>query len=230
MREVSRVCLVSPDYQGVLVVQASPEARDCPEGLAEMDFLVDLDTLDRKVSVGTLAPPACPEKSIRHSTWRKETPETQEATDFPASPDPEATKVCRGCLVGRVCLDFLVMRSRVKGSRVSLGSPGCLELLATLDRRERLESWDSLECPEQGVMTVPLVSLATPENLVDQELRVYLETPSVILEVQVLKVSQEIQASQAAVLSTAVPVTMACQEGLVSLEQRVFLVKPGGLE
>lgn len=149
---------------------------------------------------------------------------------FLASLDLEVTRVCQVCLVVRVCLDFLVTLSRVKDSQDSLGSLGNQELQASPDQREKLESWDSPACLDQGVMMVHLVYLATLENLVGPVSKVYLEIVMVILEVQELKASQGLQAYQVAVPVMAPPVTTAFQEVQVSLEQRELLVKADGLE
>lgn len=153
-----------------------------------------------------------------------------EAAAFPVSPDPEVTRVCQVCLVVRVCLVFLVTLSRVKDSRDSLGSPGNQELQASPDQRENLESWDSPARLDQGVMMVHLVSLATLESLVGPVAKVHPEKVLVIPEVQELKASLEIQASQVAVPMTAPPVTPAFQEVQVFLDRREHLVKQDGLE
>lgn len=195
-----------------------------------MDSQVDLDSLDRKVREDTLAFLAFLVFLFHQGWWRKETPDSLEAVAFLASLDPEVTKVCQVYLVARVCLDFLASLSRVKDS---LDSPGFLdspELQAFLDRREKLESWDSLACQDHGVMMVLLDSLATLESLVDLVAKVYVESLMVILEGQELKDSQEIQASQVAVPTMAPPVTTAFQEVQASLEPRVCQVKEDSLE
>lgn len=55
----------------------------------------------------------------------------------------QVTRVCLVCLVVRVCPDSLVMLSRLKDSRDSLGFPGDQEVQDSLDRKAKLESWDS---------------------------------------------------------------------------------------
>lgn len=140
------------------------------------------------------------------------------------------TRGCQVCPVVRVCPDFLVLPSRAKDSRDSLGFQGVRELLASPDRREKLESWDSPARLEQGVMMEHLVYLASLENLVVLEEKVNLEIVMLILEPQELKASREIQASPVAVAMTAPPVITAIQEARVSLERRELLVKEDGLE
>lgn len=61
-----------------------------------------------------------------------------------ASLDPEVTRVSQVNLVARVYLDFLVLLSRVKDSPDSQDFLGSLDVQASLDPRESLESWDSL--------------------------------------------------------------------------------------
>lgn len=200
------------------------------EGLEEMGSLAVLDTPDRKVREDIQVCPACQVLAFRHSLWRKETQETPQEAAFLASLDPEVTKVCQACLVVRVCLDFLVTLSRVKDSRDSLDTPGNQEVQASPGRREKLESWDSPACLDQGVMTAHLVSLATLENLVVLAAKVYPETLLRILELRELKASQEIQASQVAVATMAPLATTAFQEVQVSLEGRELLVKQDVLE
>lgn len=200
------------------------------EGLEETDYLAVPDTLDRKVREDILVPLACLVSLVHQSLWREESPEPLEVAAFLASPDPEVTRVCQVHLVVRVCLDFLVSLSRVKDSQDSLGSPGNQDLQASLDRREKVESMDSLACLDQGVMMAHLVYLATLESLVGLVAKVYPETVMVILEHQDLKASQEIQASQVAVALMVHPVTTVFQEVQVSLDRRELLVKEDGLE
>lgn len=221
---------VSLDYQVALGLQDFLEVKGLLEALEEMDFQVDLDSLDRKVREDTPALLACPVFLFHQSWWRKETLDFPGATAFLASLDPEVTKVCRVYLVVRVCLDFPALLSRVKDSLDSPAFLGSLELQAFLDRREKLESWDSLACQDHGVMMVHLVSLAALENLVDLVEKVCLEILMVILEGQELKACQETQASQVAVATTAPSVTTVFQEVQASLEQRVVQVKEDGLE
>lgn len=230
MREVSPDSSVSPDYQVVLETQGLAEAKEQLEGLEEMDSPVVPDTPDRKVREDTPVSPARPLLLSDQSLWRKENLDSTEAAASPASLDPEVTKVCQGCLVARVCLDFLVTLSRVKDSQDSLVSPGNQALRASPDPREKLESWDFLACLDQGVTMVHLVSLATLENLVGPVEKVHLEKVLVIQEVQELKASLEIQASQVAVPLMALPVRVAFQEVQVFLERRELLVKGDGLE
>lgn len=189
-----------------------------------------LDTLDRKVREDTPVLLACPPFLFHQVLWRKEIPDSLEATASPASLDPEVTRVSQVSLVVRVCLDFLVLLSRVKDSRDSLVTPGHQAFLASPDQRERLELWDSLAFLEQGVMMVPLVSLVILESLVDLVPKVSLETAMDILEVLELKACQEIQATQVVVVAMAPPVTTAFQEVQVSLVQRELLVNQDGLE
>lgn len=200
------------------------------EALEEMDFQVDLDSLDRKVREDTPAVLVCLVFLLHQGWWRRETLDSQEAVAFLASLDPEVTKVCRVYLVVRVCLGFPASLSRVKDSLDSPGFLGSPELQAFLGRREKLESWDSLACQDHGVMMAHLVSLATPENLVDLVEKVYLEILMVILEGRELKACKEIQASQVVVATTAPSVTMVFQEVQASLEQKVVKVKGDGLE
>lgn len=87
------------------------EEKDCLESLEELGFLGGLDSLVRKVRGGTLVLLACLLALFHQSSWRRETLETPEAAAFPASPDPEVTRVCQVYLVARVCLDFLVSLS-----------------------------------------------------------------------------------------------------------------------
>lgn len=119
--------------------------------------------------------------------WRKENLERPEPAAFPASPDREVTRVCRVCLVVRVCLDFLVSLSRVKDSRGSLGFLGDLELQASPDQREKQESWVSLDRLEKGGMMAHLVYLATLEDMVVLVAKVNPEILLVIPEFQEVK-------------------------------------------
>lgn len=177
-----------------------------------------------------LAPPACPVSLSDQSLWREENLEPLAVAAFLASLDPEVTRVCQVHLVVRVCLDFLVSLSRVKDSRDSLGSPDNQELQASSDQREKLASWDSLACLDQGVMMVLLVYLATLESSVGLVAKVHPERVMVILERQDLKASQETQASQVDVAMMAHLVKTVFQEVQVSLERRELLVKQDGLE
>lgn len=191
---------------------------------------MDLDTLDRKVREDTPVLLACLALFFHQASWKKEILDILEATAFLASPDPEVTRVSRASLVVRVCLDFLVLLSRVKDSRVSLVTPGHQDSQASPDQRERLELWDSLAYLEQGVMMVPLVSLVTLEILVDLVTKVFLEIATHILELRELKASREIQASQVVAVAMALPVTTAFQEVQVTLVRRELLVNRDGRE
>lgn len=62
----------------------------------------------------------------------------------------QVTRVCQVCPVGRVCPDFLVLLTKLKDSRDSLGIPGDRELQASPDRKAKLESWDSPAHLDQG--------------------------------------------------------------------------------
>lgn len=195
-----------------------------------MESPLALDTPDRKVKEDILASPAQPLFPFHQSLWRKENPEPPEAVGFLASPDPEGTRVCQVCPGVRVCLDFPVLQSRVKDSQDSLGFPGAPDLQASPDQREKLESWDSPEHLEKGVMMAHLVYLETPENLVGLVAKVNPETHLVTLELQELKACQETQASQVDVAVTVPPVTAAFQEAQVSPGRKEVLVREDGLE
>ncbi|KAA8582742.1 hypothetical protein FQN60_006413 [Etheostoma spectabile] len=217
-----RVSEVYPDWwvslecRDVLEVQGFLEAKDWLEGPEETDAPA--------VTEETPVPPASPFLLFQEMVIEKENQETPERTVFLASPDPEVTRVCRVSLVVPVCLDFLVMLHRAKDSRETRGSPGDQERQASLERREKLESWDSPACLDQGVMMAYLVFPATLENLVGLVAKGHPVKVTVILELQDLKASQEIQVSQVAVAMTALPVTSAFQEVQVSLAP---LVSPG---
>lgn len=198
-------------------------------GLEEMDSLVDLDSLDRKVTEDTLAPLDPPLLLIDPSLWRKENQEPLVSMVFLASLDPEVTRVYLVFPVVRVCPDSLVLQSRVKDSLEFLGFLGGLEVLATLDQREKLESWDSLERLDHGVTMVHQVLMGILEKLVVLGAKVRLETLLDILEVQELKVSLEMPDSQVAEALMAFLETMVFQVLQVSLEQREPLVKQGVL-
>lgn len=201
------------------------EGRVCLEGAREMGYLEVPDTPDRKVREDTPVFLVCPPCLLDQGTRRRATLEIPELADYQASQDPEVTKVCQARLVVRVCLDFLVSPSRVKASRGSLVTPGNQEAQATPGRREKLESWDSLACLDQGVMTVRLVSLAALETLVCLELKVQEEIPTHILVLQEVKACQETQASQVDAVLTVPPETTAIQEVQVSPGRRELLVK-----
>lgn len=109
-----------------------------------MVSLVVLDSLDKKVSEDSLAFLGPLDVLFHHSWWRKETLETLELMAYLVFLDPEVTKVFQVCLVVRVCLVFLVLLSRVKGSQDSLGSLVYRELQASLDQKGREELLDSL--------------------------------------------------------------------------------------
>lgn len=197
------------------------------EVLEEMASLAVPDTPDRKVREDTRDAPACPLHTSEQSLQRKENPEPPEAAAFLASPDPEVTRVCQVCPVVRVCLDFLVTPSRVKDSQDSLVTRGNRGRQGSQGRRVKLGSWASPACPDPGATTAHLVSLATPENSVAPVPKVHLEKVMVILEVQELKVSQEMQVSQVAGPTTAPPATAASREVQDTLERRELLVKEG---
>lgn len=55
----------------------------------------------------------------------------------------QVTRVCLVCPVVKVCPDSLVLLSRLKASRDSLGFPGDQEVQDSPDRKAKLESWDS---------------------------------------------------------------------------------------
>lgn len=195
-----------------------------------MDVSVDLDIRGRKVTGDTLAPLAYLQEFFSQSWDRREIQEILQAMAFQASLDLEVTKVCQVCLAVRVCPDFLVSLSKVKDSQETTVIQDSQEVQATLDLKERLESLDSLAVLDQGVMMVFLVSLVIPENLVDLVPKERLEIVMVILEVQVLKASQEILATPVDVVTMVPLETMAFQDVQVSLEQRELLVKQDGLE
>lgn len=198
--------------------------------MEETDPPAGLDTRDRKVSEDSRAPEGPRPALFHRSTWRKENREPREAAACLVSPDPEVTKVSQVFRVVRVCLDFPVSLSRAKDSRDSLDSRGDPDPRASRDRRERLESTGSPAYRDHGVTTVHLVYLATLESLVAPVVKGNLENRTGILEVLELKVSQEIQATQAVAVTTAPPVTTAFQDPPVSLERREVLEKAGGLE
>lgn len=200
--------------------------KDNLEDKEEMDAPAVPDTLARKVTEGSAAPPACPLLRCEQSLWRKENLEPPAAAGFLASPGPEVIRVCPVCPVVRVCPDFLVTPSRVKVSRVSPGFRGDRVLQAFPDRREKLESLDSPARREEGVMMAHLVSLATLESLAGPVGKVNPEILTDTLELQVRRASREMQASQAAVATTAPPVTTVFQEAQVSPDKRGVLVKP----
>lgn len=182
-----------------------------------------LDTLDKKGRGVTLALQDRLPLHIDRSIWRKETPEILETLDYQASLDLEETKVCPVCQAVRDCLDFLVLQIKVKdslGSQDFLDSP---DSLATLDRKENQESWDSLVRLDLGGMMVYLVSLAIPENLGAQEEKVSLENPMGILEVLGQKDGQASQEYQVVVEMMVLLVTMVSRALLVSLESKVVL-------
>ncbi|TKS93214.1 Collagen alpha-2(IV) chain [Collichthys lucidus] len=223
----------SQEYQEGRVVLEAQGFLDQKDWLAdpeEMDSPVVPDTPDRKVTEDTPEPPACPLGLLTYIMRRKENLEFLVATVFLASPDPEVIRVFQVSLVVRVCLVFLVTLSRVRDSRENLDFQDDQDLQATPDQREKLESWDSLARLDQEVMMVHRVSQATLENLVVLVEKVNPEIHMVILVVQELKASPEIQASQVAVAMMAPPVTMVIQEVQVSLVRKELLVSQDVLE
>lgn len=62
----------------------------------------------------------------------------------------QVTRVSQVIPVDQVRLDFLVFLGRLKDSRDNLGFPGCRELQASLDLKEKRVLWDFLACLEQG--------------------------------------------------------------------------------
>lgn len=195
-----------------------------------MDSSGGLDSRDRKVREDSLDLPDCLLFLFQLSVWTKGNQEPPEQVVYRASPGPEVTKVFRVYLVVRVCLDFLVLLSRVKDSLAFPVIPGSLDFQVSLDQREKLESWDFLAHLAKGVTKACLVSLETLERLVDLAVQVSLEIASVILEDQELKAYQESQASQVAAVMTVPPVTAAFQEVQVSQVPRGVLGKEGVLE
>lgn len=194
-----------------------------------MASLVDLDSQDKKVTEDTLDPLVPPLLFIDQSLWRKENQEPPVSMVFLASLDPEVIRVCQVCPVVRVCLDSLVLQSRVKDSLEFLGFLGGLEALASLDQREKLELWDSLEHRAHGVTMVHRVSTGTLEMLVVLEAKVHLETLLDIQEVQEQRVSLEMPDSQVDEPPMAFLETTVFQELQVSPEQREPLVNRGVL-
>lgn len=193
----------------------------------EMDCLVDLDTLDRRVIEATLVPLACHPSLTNLSIWRKENQEPLESAAFLASLVQEVTRVCQVSLVVRVFLELPVWQIKLKDSQECLGFLDDPAHQAFLDPKVKPESLDSRELLDRGVMMVHLVCLVTLENLVVLEARVYLEKHMLIPELQALKDSLEMQVTQV-VLALMVPkVTGDYQEVQVTLEQRVVLVKEG---
>lgn len=190
-----------------------------------MDSPVDLDSLDRKVTEDTPASLVPPLLLIDQSLWRKENQGPPVVMVSLASLDPEVTRVCQVCPVVRVCLDSLVLQSRVKDSLEILGFLGGLEVRASQDQREKLESWGSQEHLDHGVTMVHPVLTGTLEKLVVLEAKVCLETLLDILEVLGVKVSLEMLESQVAEPAMVLLGTVVFQEFQVSLDQREPLVK-----
>lgn len=115
------------------------------ENLEEVDSLEALASLDRKVKEGTQASLVPLESLAPRSSWRKETMATQASVVYPASPDPEVTKVSPVSLGDRVCLVCLASPSKVKVFPGSLVSQGSLGVQVSLDQKERAVSMDSPE-------------------------------------------------------------------------------------
>lgn len=133
------------------------------------------------------------------------------AVDYQASLDPEVTKVSLVCLGVKVCLVYLVLRSRVKVFLESLVSLGSLALRVSQDPKESLASTASLEGLDPGEMMVVLVSLVILEGLVVLVLKVFLETRTDIQVVPDPKASPETQVSQVVVGWTALVEKMGSQ-------------------
>lgn len=79
-------------------------------------------------------------------------------------------------------------------------------------------------------MTAHLVSMEILEKMADQEAKVLPERATVIPEDRELKDNPEIQASQAGVRMTALPVTTVSQEVQATPDQREVQVMEAGLE
>lgn len=133
-------------------------------------------------------------------------------------------------MVVRVFPDFLVTPNRAKDSLEYLVTPGNQVHQDTLDQRENLVLWDSPAWLDRGVMTAHLVSMEILEKMADQEAKVLPERAMVIPEDRELKDNPEIQASQAGVRMTALPVTTVSQEVQATPDQREVQVMEAGLE
>lgn len=120
----------------VKVFLENPEEADSPEALASPDRKVKEGTPASLVSLESLAP---------HSSWRKETMASRASAVYPASPDPEVTKVSPVSLGVRVCLVCLASPSKVKVFPGFLVSQGFLGVQVSLDQKERPVSMDSQE-------------------------------------------------------------------------------------